>query len=91
MEVVKRKISDRLKKAMVPVLSLMALLMPASAQTVNWSTITETITGVTSIFPSFIDLVSAAVPVFITFAVIGFVLGFFDSILDMIRGLVRFR
>ncbi len=52
---------------------------------VNWTSIGDLISGVASIFPSFIDLVSGAVPVIIFMGVIGFVLGFMDEILGMIR------
>lgn len=43
------------------------------------------IQGVVDIMPLFLDLVLAMVPVVITLAVVSFLLGFFDSILQMIR------
>jgi hypothetical protein len=47
--------------------------------------LTPIIQGVIDIMPVFLDLVIAMVPVVITLAVVGFLLGFFDKILGMIR------
>lgn len=47
--------------------------------------LTPIIQGVIDIMPLFLDLVIAMVPVVITLAVVGFLLGFFDKILGMIR------
>jgi hypothetical protein len=47
--------------------------------------LTPIIQGVIDIMPVFLDLVIAMVPVVITLAVVGFLLGFFDKILQMIK------
>lgn len=47
--------------------------------------LTPIIQGVIDIMPLFLDLVIAMVPVVITLAVVGFLLGFFDKILSMIK------
>lgn len=47
--------------------------------------LTPIIQGVIDILPLFLDLVIAMVPIVITLAVVGFLLGFFDKILGMIR------
>lgn len=47
--------------------------------------LTPIIQGVIDILPLFLDLVVAMVPIVITLAVVGFLLGFFDKILGMIR------
>lgn len=91
----KRKKSRPYKKAIF-VLMLFGLLVmwPASAAngtaSVNWTSISDIITGVSTIFPSFVTLVSNALPVLIFLGVIGFVLRFFDSIIDMVASLARF-
>jgi len=47
--------------------------------------ITPIITGVVAIMPAFLDLVIAMVPIVITLSVVGFLLGFFDKVLGMIK------
>jgi len=47
--------------------------------------LTPIINGVIEIIPLFLDLVVAMVPIVITLAVVGFLLGFFDKILGMIK------
>jgi uncharacterized membrane protein len=47
--------------------------------------LTPIIQGVIDILPLFLDLVIAMVPIVITLAVVGFLLGFFDKILNMIK------
>ncbi|AIY91117.1 hypothetical protein [Geoglobus acetivorans] len=84
------------RKAFVVFMVFGLLLMwPASAAngtaTINWTQISDIITGVSGLFPSFVTLVSNALPILIFLGVIGFVLRFFDSIIDMIASLARFR
>ena len=83
------------KRVLSPLMLLgLVLVLPASAQnttvSVDWSSISGIIEGVATIFPSFVTLVSQALPVLIFLGVIGFVLRFFDSIIDMVAGLARF-
>jgi len=64
-------------------MGLMAL--PASAA-INWTEITDILDGVgTSLFPSLITLVTAAVPIIIIVTVVAFVTGFLDKILAMLK------
>lgn len=55
----------------------------------NTTAIIETITGVTTIFPSLGDMVVGIVPTILTLAVVGFILGFFDKILGMVEKFIR--
>ncbi|WP_456478197.1 hypothetical protein [Geoglobus ahangari] len=69
------------------------VMWPASAANgtgVNWTEISNIIEGVSTLFPSFVTLVSNAMPILIFLGIIGFVLRFFDSIIDMIASLARF-
>ena len=49
------------------------------------ATLSPIMTGVIAVLPSFLELVIAMVPIVITLAVVGFLLGFFDRILGMIK------
>jgi ABC-type multidrug transport system permease subunit len=60
-------------------------VLPASAA-INWTEITDILDGVgTSLFPSLITLVTAAVPIIIIVTVVAFVTGFLDKILGMLK------
>ena len=48
-------------------------------------TVGPVVDGVISLMPTFLELVVAMVPIVITLAVVGFLLGFFDKILSMIK------
>jgi hypothetical protein len=61
------------------------IVLPASAA-INWTEITDILDGVgTSLFPSLITLVTAAVPIIIIVTVVAFVTGFLDKILGMLK------
>jgi hypothetical protein len=63
-----------------------ALVSQASAATINWTDISEILTGVgTDLFPAIVTMIIAAVPILIIIAIIGFVLGFLDKILEMLK------
>jgi uncharacterized membrane protein len=47
--------------------------------------LTPILNGVIALLPLFLDLIIAMVPIIITLAVVGFLLGFFDKILGMIK------
>jgi uncharacterized membrane protein len=49
------------------------------------ATLSPIMTSVIDILPLFLDLVVAIVPIVITLSVVGFLLGFFDRILAMIK------
>jgi len=59
---------------------------PVSADTINWTMITGLIDGMASnLLPSMVTLVTSAVPLLITLAIVGFVMAFLDRILDMLK------
>ena len=62
-----------------------ALALGASAG-VDWSNITEIITGLaTNLIPAMVTLVTAVVPLLIILAIVGFILGFLKRILEMLH------
>lgn len=63
---------------------------PAAAETINTTAIIEMITSMTSIFPSMGTMIVAIVPTLLILAIVGFLLGFFDSILEAIQGAMKF-
>jgi hypothetical protein len=65
--------------------SAVMLAAPVAAE-INWTEITDILDGVgTSLFPSLITLVTAAVPIIIIVTVVAFVTGFLDKILGMLK------
>jgi hypothetical protein len=59
------------------------LVSNVSAGTNVWENLSETLTDISGIFPGFVDLITAALPVILIVAAIGFVATFFDKILGM--------
>jgi hypothetical protein len=70
-------------------LALVALSGAASAE-MNTTAITEAIAAFTVILPSIANMIMAIVPTLLTLGIIGFIFGFWDSILEMIKGLIKF-
>jgi hypothetical protein len=64
---------------------LAGLVYASSAATINLTPITEIITGVVGILPSFLDLVLGIIPIVIVLSVAGFLIKFWNKILDMIQ------
>lgn len=63
----------------------MVLIGPAAAD-INWTMITGLIDGMaTNLLPSMVTLVTSAVPLLITLAIVGFVMTFLDKILLMLK------
>jgi hypothetical protein len=84
-----KEVSKTLKYKLAAASVVAAPLVGTAAAEINWTDITSVIDGMgTYLIPSFVTLVTAAVPLLITMAVVGFVMGFMDSILGMIN---RFR
>lgn len=77
------------RKAVIIAGSALASIGSASAE-INITAITSAINAVTGIFPSIANMVSAAVEPILIIGVIGFVLKFWDNILDMIGNVTRF-
>jgi len=65
------------------------LVSSASAATINWTDMSDLIDGVTTIIPSFGNLIFAVIPLILVVAVASFALGLFDSILDGISSAFR--
>ncbi|MFA4971914.1 MAG: hypothetical protein WC683_04825 [bacterium] len=62
----------------------LALAQGAAAE-MCWTSITDILDGITSyMLPSFLGLVTGAVPLLIVLAVVGFVMKFLDRILEML-------
>lgn len=75
----------KLKIAAASTIGMGLMALPASAA-INWTEITDILDGVgTSLFPSLITLVTAAVPIIIIVTVVAFVTGFLDKILAMLK------
>ena len=66
--------------------SLMGIVMAASATTINLNeTIGPILDSVVELIPGIIGLVVALVPAIIVMAVIGFIIGFLDKILSLLK------
>jgi len=66
-----------------------ALAGQVSAAEVNWTEISNIISGSAEVFGGVLTLVISLVPLLIIIAVVGFIVGIFDGILDGIRGKFR--
>jgi hypothetical protein len=77
-------VAARMRVALVMTSSL-ALVGMASATEINWTEITTILEGVVDIFPSILTLVVNIFPIIIVISIIGFVIGFLDTILDMVK------
>lgn len=60
-----------------------------SSDTINWTMIGDMISGVGGIMPDIANMVTQVVPVILMLIVVGFVIGFFDSIIGAIRDAMR--
>lgn len=90
----KPKISSALAAAGSVAVAALAVKLgigaPAAAETINTTAIIEMITSMTTIFPSMGTMIVAIVPTLLILAIVGFLLGFFDSILEAIQGAMKF-
>lgn len=59
----------------------------ASAGT--FDNVTQVINDVVPVFSALLNLIIAAVPILITLGLVGFLLGFFDGILEGVSGKIR--
>jgi len=85
-----KRFRDSLKgarvKLMIAAPVVMTLAMTASAATLDLNgTIGPILDSVTELIPSIINLIVSIVPAIIVMSVIGFVVTFFQKILDMIK------
>lgn len=81
-----KEVSKTLKIKLASAAVVGAGLVGTASADINWTAITDILDGMgTYLIPSFITLVTAAVPLLIIMAVVGFVMGFFDRILSMMK------
>jgi len=89
MESKKKTIRDRAHSAYVRaglLVSMGSLMLVSSVSAaINWTEVTDILDGVVDLFPSILSLVLAIFPIIITITIIGFVVGFLDKILQMIK------
>jgi len=90
METERKTIRDRAHSAYVRAgllvgMGSLMLVSAVSAATINWTEVTSILDGVVDLFPSILSLVLAIFPIVITITIIGFVVGFLDKILQMIK------
>jgi len=96
---IKVRVKKHKAKIMVFVFALMVAVSPtlASAQTnestqtlsVNWTQISDVITGAGELMPSIGNLVIAVVPILLILVIVGFVVGLFDGIIGAIQDAFR--
>lgn len=78
----------RAKVALASVAGMGLMVSSASAAGINWTTISDILAGIAdTLLPGLVDVVSAAVPLLITLAIVGFIMSFLDKIV----GLLNFR
>jgi len=63
--------------------------LAANETVINWTYMRELVEGAAGLFPAFVTLIVNAAPILITLAVIAFIIGFFDKILDAISSAGR--
>ena len=84
-----KRFRDSLLPAKVKIVTIvagsMALVASASAAVDINATVGPIITSVVALIPTIIELIVAIVPAIIVMAVIGFLVGFFDQILGMMK------
>ncbi|WOF16818.1 hypothetical protein F1737_09005 [Methanoplanus sp. FWC-SCC4] len=84
--VFKRKLGLKAAVAATAGAGLVASASAETTESINWTSIIEMINGAAGIFPSIGNMVINIAPVLILLGVVGFVLMFFNSILDAVRG-----
>jgi hypothetical protein len=73
-------------KALATIVPLSGLVMAVSAATIDLNgTIGPILDSVIELIPSILGLILAILPVIIVMSVLGFVIGFFDKILAMLK------
>lgn len=66
--------------------SMAGMAGAASAEAINWTPISEILDGLgTEFLPSLLTLVFNALPIIIALSIIGFIIGFLDKIIAMIK------
>jgi hypothetical protein len=73
-------------------LMAMVLIGPASAAdgSMNWTILSDMLSGLAGIMPAFGDLIFAIIPILLIVIVVGFAIGLLDAVLDGITGAFSF-
>jgi len=84
----------KVKKIVAAITVFMAFMPGALAAndtstSINWTYMSDLVEGAAGLFPAFVTLIVNAVPILIILAVVGFIVGFFDKILDAISSAGR--
>lgn len=58
---------------------------------VDWTNLSDLISGAATLFPGIVDLITGAVPVIFVLIIVGFVFGLFRGIVDGISDLLKWR
>lgn len=89
----KRRLWKPKARKLIAVMAVFLLFMPgalaANDTSINWTYMSDLVSGAAGLFPSFVTLIVNAVPILIILAVVGFIVGFFDKILDAISSAGR--
>ena len=82
----KEKMAGAKVRALMALSSSGLLVASVSAvEDINWTEITTILEGVVNLFPSILTLVVNVFPIIIVITIIGFVVGFLDKILGMMK------
>lgn len=58
---------------------------------VDWTNLSNLISGAATLFPGIIDLITGVVPVIFVLIIVGFVVGLFRGLVDGLTDLLRWR
>lgn len=56
---------------------------------INLTGISDLLTQVVGLMPSFVDLIVAVLPVMLVLIIVGFLAGLFDGIIQMVKGVLK--
>ena len=56
---------------------------------INLTGISDLLTQVVGLMPSFVDLIVAVLPVMLVLIIVGFLSGLFDGIINMVKGVLK--
>jgi hypothetical protein len=56
---------------------------------INLTGISDLLTQVVGLMPSFVDLIVAVLPVMLVLIIVGFLSGLFDGIIQMVKGVLK--
>ena len=56
---------------------------------INLTGVSDLLTQVVELMPSFVDLIVAVLPVMLVLIIVGFLSGLFDGIIQMVKGVLK--